>query len=91
MAQSLAAHIVHLDLEFFPANEFISEITAERNAWYSWRVDWIKEVIGVFRLTTADIATYLDDEISRAGLDSDKHGGKHIRDRCIAFCRTNDF
>ena len=54
-------------------------------------VDWVKELMVVFALTIADLAMYLDDEISKAGLDLGKHDGKQIKDRCEAFCRADDF
>lgn len=80
---------MRLDLEFFRANDAVSEIT-ERKAGYLWRRDWVKNIIRIFRLSTDDIATYLDDAISRARLDLDKHDGEQIKDRFIAFCRTDD-
>lgn len=89
MPRSLAGHILHIDLEFFHANEYVSEIT-KKNAWYSWRIDWVKEVISIFRLSMAEIAKYLDDEISRVGLDLDKRNEKQIMDRFVAFCGTDD-
>lgn len=89
MPRSLAGYIVQLDLEFSQANDSVADIT-ERNAWYSWRMDWAREFMGVFALSIADIAMYLDDEISRAGLDLGKHDGKQMKGRCIAFCRADD-
>lgn len=89
MPRSLAGHVLRLDLDFFRANDSVSEIT-ERNTAYFWRKDWIKEVIEIFRLSTDVIATYLDEEISQAGLDLDKHNGEQIKDRFVAFCRTVD-
>lgn len=89
MPRSLAAYIIQLDLEFCRENDTVSGMT-ESNAWYSWRMDWVKEFKGVFTLSTADIATYLDDEISRAGLNLGKHHEKQMKDRCIAFCGTDD-
>lgn len=90
MPRSLATYIVQLDVEFCQANDSVPDIT-KRNAWYSWRMDWVREFMRVFKLSTADIAMYLDDEISQAGLDSGKHNGKQMKDRCVAFCRAGDF
>lgn len=90
MPRSLATYIVQLDLGFCRENDSVSGMTG-RNAWYSWHMDWVREFMRVFNLSTADIAMYLDDEISQAGLDLGKHKGKQMKNRCVAFCRAGDF
>lgn len=89
MPRSLATYIVCVHLELFTANDSVAEIT-ERNAWYAWRIDWIKEVVGTFRLSTADVAAYIEEDTSRVGRDLDEQIKKQIKDRFMACCVTKD-
>ena len=89
ISRSLAAYIVYIDLESIKIHDPVIQ-QSEKDAWYSSRMRWVKDITGVFGLSIADVARHIEGEISSARLNVDQKAQRGIKDRLVTFFRASN-